>query len=556
MKPMLRVAVGWILVAGIESTPVLAQAHPHDMGSAASSEGSVPLLGNLGPYHRKISTSSVPAQRYFDQGLNLLFAFDMQLAQRSFEEAARRDPECGMCHWGAAMSLGPHINIPAMPDRTVTGRHAAQRAIERMANATPVEKALIEAVAKRYSDPAPTDAAGQYALDEAYANAMRQAMKQFPDDHDVAALFAESMMNLRPWDYWTRDGSPNPGTEEMAATLEDVLRRSPHHPGANHYYIHLMELPFPEKAVRAAESLRRLNSGAGHMTHMPAHIFQRVGRLDEAYDANARAVKMDDRYFEKVRPDGFILMYAAHNFHFLSYTATMQGRSAEALVHARSTIDRLPVEALHAMAGMDFFHATPMTVNLRFGRWDDVLREPVPLAGFPFLKSMWHYARATAFAAKGSAARASAERDSFTRVASRVPADAMESINLAHAVLRVATHSLAGNLARAKGQTETAIEHYRAGVAAEDSLKYDEPPGWWLHLRPTLGAALLKAGKTIEAEQVYRDDLVRNPANGWSLLGLKQALEAQKRYDEAARIEPEFKRAWSRADVRLTASSF
>jgi tetratricopeptide (TPR) repeat protein len=551
-----RLLVAALAVALAAAGPGSARAQDH--GATPSPDGArEPLIATLGPHTRVVSTRNRLAQRYFDQGLNQWFGYDLEGAQRAFEEVTRLDPDCAMGWWGVALSLGPHFNRPAEPDRTVAAHRAAQAAIRRAVGATPVERALIEAIVLRYAEPAPTDAAAQLALDQAFADAMREVVQRYPADADARSVCAEAMMDLRPWDLWTVDQKMNPGTEEIIALLEEGLRRSPNHPGLNHQYIHAVEpSPNPERALASALRLQRLHSGVGHLTHMPAHVFERLGRYAESIEANRLARERDEEYVAAMNPQGFIQMYMTHNPHFLSRTALMEGRSDLALRYARTAVSVLSVETLRAMPGMDFFHAAPYFRHVRFGKWDDMLAEPAPPADLRFLKGMWHYGRGAALAARGDAAAAGVERDSLRAIEAGTTTEALQNIHSARMLLRLASTVLDGTLAERAGRADEAIERFGAAVACEDSLKYDEPPPWFYPVRHHLGQVLLDAGRAGEAEAVYRADLVRHPNNGWSLLGLTMSLEQQGKAAEAGATRKRFEAAWKRAEVPIAATRF
>jgi tetratricopeptide (TPR) repeat protein len=516
-----------------------------------------PLYDNLGDYHREISTRSKEAQRYFDQGLRLVYGFNHDEAQRAFEAAGRADPSCAICFWGVALTLGPNINLPAIPDRAAAA-HAAEQTARRLApKASSVECALISALAKRYSNPPPTDPEAQKRLDRAYAAAMKDVSRRFPKDLDVATLSAEAQMDLRPWDLWSADGKPRPGTVEIVRALEAVLAKNPNHPGANHYYIHAVEAsPKPERALDAAARLGGMMPGAGHIVHMPSHIYIRTGRYEEAAEANRRAIQSDASYVAGGGASHIYAMYVAHNHQFLWAAAQTLARSAEAIQAARDAVQSVPIEMLQAMPGFDIALTYPVMSLLRFGRWEDVLKEPAPPAEFPFANAIRHYARAVALARLGRADEAETEKRAFTRLSESVPADAIESLNRSHDLLAVAAASLEGRLAAAAGDTETAVRRLEAGAAGEDRLRYAEPPDWYYPVRQTLGAVLLAAGRATDAERVYREDLARNPENGWSLLGLAQSLKAQSRADAEADARNRLEKAWRQADVRPAASDF
>jgi tetratricopeptide (TPR) repeat protein len=541
-----------VAVSAQTSGPAAASAAPE----APAAPAPPPLLESLGSYHRAVTTTSPQAQRYFDQGLRLLFAFALEEAQLSFEAAARLDPACASCWWGVAMSLGPHINVAGMPDRTLAAHRAIAKALALAPRATAVEQALIAAAAKRSADPAPADKAGQAALDQAYAGAMGEVTRRFPGDLDAAALYAEALMDVHPWDYWTADGAPEPWTAEILATLEGVLRRDPGHPGANHYYIHAVEAsPHPERAVAAAERLSNLMPGAAHLVHMPSHIYARLGRYADASAANRRAIAADRAFIERFHPQGFYMMYAAHNHQFLWSTALMEGRGAEALQQAREAAAMLPAEALRAMPGFDGGLEMPIWTLVRIGRFADALHEPPPLADLAYATASWHAARGIALAASGKPADAEAERHAVAAALEGIPADAPQGFNTSRTLLAVALPLLDGEIAAARGQRPAAAAKLREAVAAEDALRYDEPSDWYFPLRPRLAALLLAAGRAAEAQAVCEDDLRRHPENGWALAVLAESLRRQRKPADAQRAEQRLARAWAAADLKPAAGS-
>jgi tetratricopeptide (TPR) repeat protein len=534
------------------SGPAAAPAAPE----APAAPAAPPLLESLGGYHRAVTTSSPQAQRYFDQGLRLLFAFALEEAQLSFEAAARLDPACASCWWGVAMSLGPHINVAGMPDRTLAAHRAIAQALALAPRATAVEQALIAAAAKRSADPAPADKAGQAALDQAYAGAMGEVTRRFPGDLDAVALYAEALMDVHPWDYWTAGGAPQPWTAEILATLEGVLRRDPGHPGANHYYIHAVEAsPHPERAVAAAERLSNLMPGAAHLVHMPSHIYARIGRYADASAANRRAIAADQAFIERFHPQGFYMMYATHNHQFLWSTALMEGRGAEALQQAREAAAMLPAEALRAMPGFDGGLEMPTWTLVRIGRFADALREPPPPADFAYATASWHAARGIALAASGKPADAEPERRAVAAALASIPADAPQGFNTSRSLLAVALPLLDGEIAAARGQHPAAAAKLREAVAAEDALRYDEPSDWYFPLRPRLAALLLAADRAAEAQAVCEDDLRRHPENGWALAVLAESLRRQQKPADAQRAEQRLARAWATADLKPAAGS-
>lgn len=514
------------------------------------------LLDGLGDLTYPVTTSSPRAQQFFDQGLRLVYAFNHEEARLSFLEAGRLDPACAMAWWGVALTLGTNYNLPTSPERARVAYQSVQRARSLAAGAAPRERALIDALSRRYAQNPPADDAGKKALERAYADAMRDVFRSFPDDTDIATLFAESMMNLRPWDLWTKDGLPQPGTEEIVATLESVLASRPDHPGANHYYIHAVEASrAPERALPAADRLGALMPGAGHLVHMPGHVYIRVGRYDAAAEANRRAIRADEDYLAAIGPSGFYsMMYVNHNYHFLGFAATAAGRSAEALRVADAMHDRLDLDLLAQAQGMTGFAAWRVLTLARFARWDDILRSPLPGDNLPFPRALHHYARGLALVGTGRADEAVSELESIRSMASRVPESAYEGFSPARIPLQIADKVLSARIAAALGDATTAVRLLEEGVALEDSLNYGEPPDWYAPVRDALGAQLLAMGRPGDAEAVYRENLRRNPGAGWSLFGLEQSLRAQGKSAEAERVNHEFQQAWKDADVTVTAS--
>ena len=480
-----------------------------------------------------------------------MYAFNHEEAIKAFQQAAAIDPRCSMCLWGWAVALGPNINLPTDPEREKTAWDLVAKA--RALNPEDSEKEYVEAVAKRYANPPGADRKG---LDQAYADAMRELSRKHPDDLDAAVLFAESMMDLRPWDLWTKDGRKQPGTDEILTTLESVLAREPRHPGANHFYIHATEAsPHPEKALAAADRLPSLMPGAGHIVHMPAHTFIRTGRYEAAAEANRRAIAVDKKYLAQSHAQGiYAMMYVAHNYQFLWAAASLEGRSAEAIQAARNLISLLPADMVRGMEkdmpGIDYTLAPPLFALVRFGRWQEVLAEPQPPADFRYLVAVWHFARGMALAALGRAGEARREHSQLVAFIETLPKDAMLGpLNSAQAVFAVAEPLLAGEIElRSGGGAAQAIPLLQRAVKAEDALNYDEPPPWPQPARLSLGEALLESGKPAEAAQVFREDLQRYPENGWALFGLARAGDAQ--------AKGRFARAWSHADLRLTAARF
>ncbi|HEU5169259.1 MAG TPA: hypothetical protein VFU46_01905 [Gemmatimonadales bacterium] len=515
---------------------------------AASPGDSVPLYDNLGAFHRPISTRNPLAQRYFDQGLRLVYAFNHAEAIRAFDEAARRDPRCAICHWGAAFAYGPNINAP-MDTAAVAPAWAAISRAKRLArHASPVERALIDALARRYS---PNPAADRAKLDSAWAAAAVAVAKRYPNDDDALALAADAMMNLRPWNYWEKGGTPQPGTTEMVAMLERVIARSPSHPGACHLYIHAVEAADPEKAVPCAERLAALMPGAGHLVHMPAHIYIRVGRYADAIRANEHAVHTDEAYIAQEKPTGIYPgAYYPHNYHFLAFAAQLAGRSAQAIEAARLVSARIPLEIAAQVAFAQpivVFHQLELQT---FGHWEELLALPTPPRELRFAVALDQFARGMAYAATGRLAEAKTALDTVRAAAAEVP----EGETRVSA--QIGVHVLTAEIAGRENRTDEAVTELRTAMALEDGMIYQEPPLWHQPVRHHLGALLLKLGRAAEAEQVYREDLKRFPENGWSLQGLAASLHAQDKHAEAAEAEARLARAWEGADVKPASSRF
>lgn len=528
--------------------------HAHAMPAPAKASGVAPIVSGMGPYHRPIATSP-EAQRYFDQGLNLLYGFNLEEAERSFRAAMEADPRCTMCRWGLALSLGHNINLPPTPERSEMAFTIAGKAEVLGQGAPPVERALTQALSQRYSRSAPMSPDEQARLDLAYADAMRGVHQQFPDDPDVAVLFAEALLDLRPWDYWTPEGKPQPGTDEIVETLEGVLAKHPDHPGANHYYIHAVEAgPLRDRALPSADRLKTMVPGAGHLVHMPSHLYQQVGRYRESADANRAAVRADLQYFAEANADSTMYtMYLAHNYLFLAYTAAGMGRKAEALEAARGAAGAIPAPVQAMMPGTDFFLTGTDVVRVRFGMWDEILADQRPWTHYLYTRAMRHYARGLAFAAKNQPRRAELERDSVKAIALRVPKDAMQDLNPTRDLLALARASLEGAISNRRGLPNEAIRQLGEAVRIEDRLRYSEPPDWLYPIRHQLGEVLLDRGRTQEAEAVFRADLERHPEDGRSLHGLVRALRAGKKDVEASDVVLRFRRAWEDADVSLSA---
>jgi tetratricopeptide (TPR) repeat protein len=551
-----------VWIAALATSTAFAQtpSHQHYEKPEAADKPSptgelAPRLQNLGKHTFPVTTRSRQAQLFVNQGVNLAYGFNHAEAGRAFREAARLDPACAMCYWGQALVLGPNINVPMSPDDEPKAYELAQKAVSLKARVTPRERAYIDAVARRYTGRAEDRA----ARDRAYAEAMRDLSRRYPADLDAATMSAEALMDLRPWNYWMPDGRPYGETAEIVGTLEKVLAKKPDHPGATHYYIHAVEATKnPEKAEAAADRLLALMPGAGHMVHMPSHIYQRVGRYADAAAANEAAIKADEDYIAQCRAQGIYPMaYYPHNIHFLWYAATAEGRSKVAVDAARKTASRVSDEQMDAVPLLAAFRVVPYYALTRFGRWDEMLAEPAPADRFLFLSGVWRYARGLALAAKGQTADAEVELAEVRRIAANPKLEhPLFSPNTAAAIFAIAPEVLAGELAARRKDYDEAIAHLARAVRLEDGLVYTEPEEWHYPSRQALGAVLLEAGRPREAETVYWDDLRRHADNGWSLLGLVQALRAQNRAEEAAAVQARLDKAWARADVKPAASRF
>jgi tetratricopeptide (TPR) repeat protein len=537
-----------LVVAALTAAVAAAQHDP--------ANGKAPLLGNLGNRNHKVTTSSEDAQRYFDQGLTLCWAFNHPEAIRSFERAAKLDPDCAMAHWGLAFAYGTNINMPMMEDAGPKAYEAAQKALELAAKMSPKEQAYIQAMAKRYAKEPPKDRA---PLDKAFAEAMRELYKAYPDDLDAAVLFAESLMDTMPWSYWTEDGKPKPETVEILDALEGVLKKDPLHPGANHYYIHAVESsPNPERALAAAHRLRDLVPGSGHLVHMPSHIYLRTGQYHEASLCNERAIGADEAYIGKYKVTSlYANMYYPHNVHFLWYCTGMEGRKADSLRQGRKVAGMVPAEALKAMPEAQWFKATMYLAPARFGEWEDVLREPAPDEGALFVHAAYHYSRGLAHTRRRELPEAKAELGLLEKVAAN---EEMKKLQTPHfpgeAIVAVYRAVLTAEVAGVDSKPDDLFKGLTEAVALQDKLPYMEPPYYYFPLRHRLGAALLEVRRHKEAEAVYREDLKRNPENGWSLFGLLQCLRATGRFADAGDVEKRFRDAWKYADVALTASAY
>lgn len=530
---------------------------------ARSPEGAatVPLFEGMGAHQRKVTTGSAEAQRYFDQAFTWTYAFNHDEAIRSYEQTAVLDPSCAMAYWGKALCHGPHINNPVMDE---PGSRAAWDALQKAKSlaekATPVERALIGALAARYADPAagklPLTAEERRPLDEGYAAAMKKVYAEFPEDADVASLYAEALMDLHPWDMQdpaTREARP--WTAEIVAVIEQALRINPKHPGANHLYIHAVEgSRTPERANGAADLLRTLVPVSGHLVHMPSHIDVRTGRWAQGAEQNRQAAVVDAAYRKLSPQQGIYHFYMAHDEHFLAWTCMMLGRREEGLAAARAMLRNVPAEfAEKAAPFVDPLASIEISVLMRFGQWEEILALPRPPAHFPVTIAMWHFARGSALAAQGKVEEAKAEQGKFHEFVAALPKETMLQQNPASKGMAIADQVLEGEIAFREGEIDRSVAALTEAVRTEDSLRYIEPPDWLQPARHSLGAVLMSAERFREAEAVYRADLEHWPENGWALYGLAQALKAQQS-QEADAVETRFKKAWEHADTDLSST--
>jgi len=539
-----------LALAILFAAPVFADESSHDHAGPAEKPAPQQLYGGLGDVHHPVTTKSAQAQKYFDEGLAFNYGFNHDEAYQSFAAAAALDPKMAMADWGIALVFGPNYNLPGNDERMKIAYGAIQRAQSLEASANPQEKALIEALAKRYGP----DGKQTPEREKAYADAMRSVANKYPDDPDVQALFAESLMDLHPWELWGADGKPGPQTLELVDTLERTLKKHPNHLGANHYYIHAVEAsPHPERALPSAKRLAALAPTQGHLVHMPSHIYVRTGMYHDASSANEAAIKSDQSFLAESHESGvYPVMYATHNFDFLLYGEMMEGRKRDALKTARDLKDAVPAAVVKEMPMGEVMWPKPYFAMARFGAWDEILAEPAPPKEFAYTTAMWHYARGLAFAAKGKIEDANAERKALDDGAASVAAGLMVGPNnKAPAITKLASQVLAGAIDSARGDHDEALRDLTEAVRLQDALGYDEPPSWYYPVRETLGAELLANKKAGMAEAVYRDDLKRNPDNPRSLYGLAESLRAQGKAQEAAQVEERFTKGWSHADITL-----
>jgi len=522
---------------------------------ADSTKQIAPLFEDLGNYSYKIDTKNGRAQQFFNQGMRLTFAFNHAEAHRSFMEASRLDKLAAMTFWGQAYALGPNINDPQPDDeRKKTYNEAMAKAKKLADNATARDQALINALSHRYSTDLEKDVA---ELNMAYMKAMGKVAMQYPNDADVLVLYAASVMNTVPWNYWDKEGNPSPNIPEAKAALEKAMLINPDHPGAHHYYIHMVELPKPDLGVPSAEKLGALMPGAGHLIHMPSHIYIRVGRYQDAVRVNQEAILADEDYISQCYSQGmYPLGYYPHNIHFLWSAASLLGDSGVAIEAAKKTAEKVPMGELVDLPFLQNFAATPLLAYTRFGKWNEILTIPKPNDDLKHIKLIWHYARGIAFTRKNNLVEAKEELDAL---ATLIDDPALEELiatgfDSSKTIAQIAYEVVAGEMAAAGGDLERSIEHLTKAVEMEDALIYNEPAAWYIPTRQNLGAVLLEANKFSEAEKVYREDLKKLRHNGWSLMGLYQSLLAQDKLMEAKKVKAEYDKAWKDADITISTS--
>jgi hypothetical protein len=519
-----------------------------------------PLLSGLGDHSHSITTSQDGVQEYFDQGLVLAFAFNHAESIRSFKAAQTLDPSCAMCYWGEALARGPNINVTSngkavMSDgERIKAFEAALKAKDLMVNSTPKEQAYITALSSRYDGDITSD---RNVLDLSYAEAMEKVVRIYPEDMDAASLYSEALMNTMPWNYWSDDGSPKPDTIKVISKLEEVLEKEPNHPLAIHLYIHAVEASSsPERAELAAERLGNLVPGAGHLVHMPAHIFWRVGRYHDASEANINAAKVDEEYIAQCNAQGFYpAAYYPHNIHFLWAASTMEGRSELSIESALKVAKYVNLDQIKLFPTIEYFHTIPLLSYVRFGKWEEILNSSKPAPEFKYSQGIYHYAKGMAYAAGGELQKAREEQSQI------LPLKESKEVKIiikggqpSGLLLEIASELLTGQIAFSNNNFSIASRHFEAAVNLQDSLPYTEPPFWYYPARQSLGNSLMKEGKISAAENVYRRDLQDYPRNGWSLFGLSLALEAQGKTEEAEEVNKKFRLIWQLSDIKLEAS--
>ncbi len=514
---------------------------------------SAPLFEGMGEHRFDVSLDDTLAAKYFNQGIMLTYGFNHKEAERSFRQVAELQPDHPMAWWGIALVQGPNLNLPMLPDAIPVAWEAMQKAQELKSNGTQREQDYINALAKRYAENPPED---RTQLDSAYAQAMGKVVEKHPEDLEAQVLYAESLMDLHPWDFWNKEGEAKPWTPKIMALLERIIEKNPDHPMANHLYIHASEAsPNPEKALESAKRLGNAVPGAGHLVHMPAHTYIRVGMYHEGSEANERAIESDNEYVSQCHQQGmYPLGYMPHNHHFLWATATLEGRKKRSLEAAKSTFEHVDTNMMRqpGMGLLQHFWTIPMYGNVRFGEWDEILSTPKPDEDLLYPRGVWHYAQGMASVATDQVDSARQHLDDLKTIAANDSLKTVIIMNHAYDLMQIATRVLEGEIAAKNNAYDQAVALLEEAIAIEDELLYNEPPDWFFPVRHNLGTVLLDAEKPIEAEQVFRDDLKEFPKNGWALFGLHQSLIAQGRENEAQQIKTQFDEAWKYADIKLT----
>jgi tetratricopeptide (TPR) repeat protein len=533
-----------LLALGISSLALCEAAFAQEHSAPAKAK-SAALMTGYGNWHHPVSTKNAQAQAFFDQGLRLIYAFNHGEAMRSFQRSAELDPNLAMAYWGIAEAVGPNYNDPASQDRFAQAHAAIEKGQTLAADASESDKAYIAALAKRFPADPKSDLR---AAAEQYRDAMRDVVMLFPDDLDAATLFAEAGMNLHPWGLWRPDGTPEQGTEEIVATLESVIRREPNHFGAVHYYIHSVEASSsPERALAGANRLAQLAPAAGHIVHMPAHIYIRTGDYEAALKTNQKAALADQAYIKAGAPEGiYSIMYYSHNLHFIAMAAAMNGNYLESRRGAQMLAANVGPH-VKDMPPLEGFMTVPLAVEVRFHKWNEILKAPQPDSAMHTATVFWHFARGLALAGTGKLDEAEAEHKIVAEAEEKTPPDAIFQMpvnNKTKDILKIAENVLGAKISLEKNDMDAAVNQLHAAVAVQDSLKYDEPQDWFYPVRESLGAVLLKIGDDAGAEEVFRADLERNPRNPRSLFGLEQALKAQQRAYDAGFVRKQFEANW------------
>lgn len=515
-----------------------------------SSKPLAPKLESKWQTNLKISSTSEKAKEFFNQGLLNIYAFNHEEADRSFKEAIRHDPNCAMCHWGVALGLGPNINMPMQQEHNLDALNYSKKALQLSQNSMPHEKALIEALVTRYSA---DTLINRSSLDSIYSCEMRLVSQRFRNDSDIATLFVESLMNCMPWAYWLPNGQPKDATREVLAVLEYLAEKDPDHPGANHYHIHVVEEFYPELGTQSADRLAALELNAGHLIHMPSHIYIQTGRYNDASISNQKAIKADEYYQSQcVDQNLYHTIYIPHNIHFLSFSASMEGRSELAIKQARSLVEKTPESMLFKYRGIEQYFPMPYLALIRFNKWEEMLKEPKPKRSLLYTNMIWHYARGLAYAHKGELKRAEIERQHIQSIQynpsfknlHRPGWPTNDIAEMANVVLTAAIEEQKGNL-------DNTIKYLRKAVAIQDNSVFVETPHFYYPIRQALGFALLKQNRPDEAQKIFNEDLEKWPNNGWSLFGLYKSYEQQEKADIAKAIKAQFELAWKFADIQL-----